>query len=255
MNGTSLSALGSQFSFEGAPVRIVMRDGEPWFVLADVCAVLGIGNPSMAADKLDADEKGISTVDTPGGPQEMVVVSESGLYVQALTSRKAGAKRFRKWITGTVIPTIRRTGSYGTPAAPALNLRDPAALLALSAELARELQTYQASVAALAPKAAALDRLAAKRGSENISDTAKALGMRPGQLFDWLPAHRWIFRRHEKAPWRGFQDKLDAGLLDHVESPDPYRPDRSFTTCMVTPKGRARLAELLEREQRSLTAV
>ncbi|MFW9594008.1 MAG: Bro-N domain-containing protein, partial [Macromonas sp.] len=98
-------------------LRGFLRDGEPWFVAADVCAALEIGNVSMAANRLDADEKDISTVDTLGGAQELVVINESGLYSLILTSRKPEAKKFKKWVTSEVLPSIRKTGSYTAPAA------------------------------------------------------------------------------------------------------------------------------------------
>jgi len=89
-----------------------MRDGEPWFVLADVCRVLGIANSRDAAARLDDDEKARATFDTPGGLQPFLIINESGLWSLVLRSNKTEAKAFRKWITGTVIPTLRRTGSF-----------------------------------------------------------------------------------------------------------------------------------------------
>jgi len=100
------------FSFEGSEVRVLERDGEPWWVLADVCKVLEHSNSRMMADRLDADEKGVSTVYTLGGVQEMTIINESGLWSLVLTSRKPAAKRFKKWVTSKVIPTIRKTGFY-----------------------------------------------------------------------------------------------------------------------------------------------
>lgn len=105
--------------------RTFMRDGEPWFVLADVCRLLGIKNPSDAASRLDDDERmtlalteGQSGV--RGGPRAMNVISESGLYALITRSDKAEAKRFRKWVTAEVLPRIRKTGGYGktSPALP-----------------------------------------------------------------------------------------------------------------------------------------
>jgi prophage antirepressor-like protein len=100
------------------PFRIIDINGEPWFVLADVCRELEVGNPSQAASTLDDDEKGIITGDTLGGAQKMVIVNESGLYSLILRSRKPAAKRFKKWVTKEVLPSIRKTGGYGrnTPA-------------------------------------------------------------------------------------------------------------------------------------------
>ena len=102
------------FLFEGDEmVRVVPHDdGTPWFVAADVCKVLGIKNSRDALRKLDEDEKGVANSDTPGGAQELSVVSESGLYALTFTSRKEKAKRFRKWVTNEVLPSIRTTGRY-----------------------------------------------------------------------------------------------------------------------------------------------
>ncbi|MBL26026.1 MAG: hypothetical protein CMM50_00550 [Rhodospirillaceae bacterium] len=98
--------------------RIIDRNGEPWFVLSDVCRALEIKNPGDAADRLDDDEKGIVNADTPGGRQNLSIINESGLYSLILTSRKPAAKRFKKWVTSEVLPAIRRTGRYGVGRTP-----------------------------------------------------------------------------------------------------------------------------------------
>jgi len=106
------------FSFEKFQVRVVTRDGgEPWFVAADVCEANAIKNASEACSRLDDDERGITTVDTPSGEQQMLIINESGLYSLILTSRKPEAKRFKKWITADVLPSIRKTGAYLAPGA------------------------------------------------------------------------------------------------------------------------------------------
>jgi len=107
------------FDFEEQAVRIIMQDDEPWFIAADVCRVLELGNTSQALTRLDEDEKGVTTNDTLGGAQRMSIINESGLYALVLTSRKEQAKRFRKWITSEVLPAIRRTGRYEHPGIPA----------------------------------------------------------------------------------------------------------------------------------------
>ncbi|EPY00980.1 Bro-N domain-containing protein, partial [Magnetospirillum fulvum] len=96
------------------------QDGQPWFVAADICRCIGISNSRDATAALDDDEKGVALTDTLGGPQEVSIVSESGLYALILRSRKAVTPgtvqhRFRKWITSEVIPAIRKTGGYGAP--------------------------------------------------------------------------------------------------------------------------------------------
>ncbi|NYG31644.1 BRO-N domain-containing protein [Sphaerotilus montanus] len=100
------------FIFDTLPVRAVLRDGEPWFVAADLAAVLDYSETAAMTRHLDDDEKGLSTVQTLGGPQEMTIISESGLYAAILKSRKPEARQFRRWVTGEVLPSIRKTGGY-----------------------------------------------------------------------------------------------------------------------------------------------
>ena len=95
-------------------LRTVTRDGEPWFVAADVCRVLEIGNSRQALTRLNDDEKGVISTDTPGGKQNMSVVNEPGLYQLVLGSRKPEAKAFARWLTHEVIPALRKDGIYAT---------------------------------------------------------------------------------------------------------------------------------------------
>lgn len=101
------------FNFENPPVRTINRNGEVWFVAADVCAALEIGNPRQAVTRLDDDERDtFGIIDALGRQQETVVISESGLYALVMTSRKEEAKRFKRWVTHDVLPAIRTTGKY-----------------------------------------------------------------------------------------------------------------------------------------------
>lgn len=103
------------FDFDENPVRVIEKDGTPWFVAADVARVLDIQNIRQNLNELDDDEKDVCNTYTPGGQQEMRVINESGLYNLIFRSRKPEAKRFRKWVTGEVLPAIRKTGSYVLP--------------------------------------------------------------------------------------------------------------------------------------------
>ncbi|WP_052433240.1 BRO-N domain-containing protein [Streptacidiphilus carbonis] len=100
------------FAFNGAEVRALVVNGDPWWVAADVASALELGNPRSSLARLDDDEKGVHTMDTPGGPQQMVTVNEPGLYSLILRSRKPEAKSFKRWITHKVLPALRTTGSY-----------------------------------------------------------------------------------------------------------------------------------------------
>jgi prophage antirepressor-like protein len=117
----NLPAIAPQtFTFTQQAVRVIVRDGEPWFVAADVCAALGIANATQAMARLDDDETTLySTEGQAGsGPQSFNIINESGLYSLILGSRKPEAKRFKKWVTSEVLPAIRKTGQYTAPTGP-----------------------------------------------------------------------------------------------------------------------------------------
>jgi len=99
-------------SKEFGKVRVVEQGGQPWWVLRDVCKALGLRSANNVAVRLDEDEKGVIQINTPGGKQNTTVISESGLYAVILRSDKSQARAFRKWITSTVIPSIRKHGAY-----------------------------------------------------------------------------------------------------------------------------------------------
>lgn len=107
------------YSQEGAPIRVQLIHGEPWFVAKDVCQVLGIANHKDAVSRLDDDERqGVGITDPLGIRQIANAVSESGLYSLIFQSRKPGARKFRKWVTSEVLPSIRRKGYYGLHKTP-----------------------------------------------------------------------------------------------------------------------------------------
>lgn len=100
--------------FEGTTIRVVEKDGEPFFIAKDICDVLGFAHaPSAIRDNVDDEEK--STVRTTHGGPERVIINESGLYSLIFRSRKPEAQKFRKWVTSEVIPSIRKTGKYSLP--------------------------------------------------------------------------------------------------------------------------------------------
>jgi hypothetical protein len=105
------------FRFESNEVRTLNINGDPWFIARDVCQILGLENITHAVAGLDDDEKGVRKVNTPGGDQQMIIISESGLYTLIIRSNKPQAKPFRKWVTSVVLPAIRKTGSYALPGA------------------------------------------------------------------------------------------------------------------------------------------
>ena len=101
------------FDYSGKSVRMIEKDGEPWWILADAMEVLGLSNPTMAVKNLDPDEWNTFNIGEGirGNPNK-IAVSESGIYSLILRSKRPEAKAFRRWITHEVLPSIRRTGQY-----------------------------------------------------------------------------------------------------------------------------------------------
>jgi prophage antirepressor-like protein len=111
--GNLMNELQRVFEFRDQSLRIVdQHDHDIWFVAKDVCEILEIKNSRMALHRLDDEEKGVSTIDTPGGKQPLSIVNESGLYELIFNSRKTEAKFFKKWVKQEVLPSIRKTGQY-----------------------------------------------------------------------------------------------------------------------------------------------
>jgi prophage antirepressor-like protein len=138
-----MQALQNVFSFQDKQVRVVLRDGEPWFVARDVCEVLDHSDTSTAIRRLDDDEKLTQTMFVSGQNREVWLVNEPGLYSLILTSRKPEAKAFKRWITHEVIPAIRKTGAYAVDQNKVVPLSERQALiqsLKLTAELAEEME-------------------------------------------------------------------------------------------------------------------
>jgi len=106
------------------PVRIIEKDGEPWFVAKDVAVILGYRDAYTLVRRLDEDERGTRKVCTPSAEQEMTVINEAGLYNAILCSNKAEAKAFKRWVTHDVLPSIRKTGAYLAPNLPLEKLQN-----------------------------------------------------------------------------------------------------------------------------------
>jgi len=233
------------FDFEGANVRVVTMGDEPWFVAADVCAVLEISKPRDAISRLDDDERAPLLVDTLGGPQQVGGINESGLYSLIMTSRKPSAKRFKKWITAEVLPAIRRTGGYMV----AKPDETPEELMLRALKVAQDaIDRQRAQIAALEPKAEALDRIATADGSLSVTEAAKGLQMRPKDLFDYLQRNGWIYRRAGGQSFLGYQSKTTAGLLEHKIT-TVLRADGSEKVTeqvRVTARGLSKLAQLIK---------
>lgn len=103
---------------EFGSIRTVEIDGEPWLVGKDVAVALGYKEPTKAVrERVDREDRGVSKIDTPSGTQDMTIINESGLYSLILSSKLPGSKKFKRWVTAEVLPSIRKTGGYSVPSA------------------------------------------------------------------------------------------------------------------------------------------
>jgi prophage antirepressor-like protein len=170
-----MDGAGAEFRFPetGHAVRVARVGGEPWFVAADVAAILALGNIHSSLALLDDDERGLQTLETPGGPQQVAIVSEAGLYSLVLRSRKPEAKALKRWVVHEVLPAIRRTGSYATEK---LTPRQLAQLVITEADRA---DVAERRVAELEPAAGAWEALATADGDYSLRDAAHILNRDP----------------------------------------------------------------------------
>ena len=227
------------FNYNDREVRTVQKDGEPWFVLKDVCAILGIGNNRMASDRLDTDEKGVSQIDTLGGKQEMTVINESGLYNVILRSDKPEAKPFRKWVTSEVLPSIRKHGGYiaGQEKMTPAELMASALLMAQKTLAERDARIADLTVQnqIMLPKADYFDELCDRGTLTGLYETAKELGIAPRKFTQALIDRKYLYR-DKKGKLIPYEAKND-GLFELKETYNE-KTQWSGTQTLVTVKGR-----------------
>ena len=239
------------FDYRGQKVRTDSKDDAVWFVAADVCRVLDLGNTAMAVERLDADEKGISIIDTPGGNQQMVVVNEAGLYALILTSRKPQAKEFKRWVTHEVLPSIRKRGLYAVDEV----LKNPDLLISALVELKKEraekkrLELENAvkaqQIAELQPKASYYDVVLACPDLVTITQIAKDFGMSAKKLNQILKEKKVQFKQGKT--WFLYQKYAEQG---YTQSKTYLYDDDNHTAMhtLWTQKGRLFIYGLLKED-------
>lgn len=225
-------------------VRAIQIEGEPWFVAADVCRTLEIGNTSQALSRLDADEKGVISNDTPGGKQEMSIVNEPGLYTLVLGSRKEEAKAFKRWITHDVIPSIRKNGGYlaGQENMTPEQIVANALIVAQNIIAARDRQIEE-----MKPKADYFDALVDRKLNTSFRDTAKELGIGEKRFIAFLTG-KYVYRdsNNKLRPYAAYT--TTDNKLFVVKEFRAKNSDHAGIQTLITPKGRETFRLLLEKE-------
>lgn len=205
----------SIFTYADQQVRTALVGGETWFVIADVASILGLSNPSMAASSLDADDlSSAEVIDSLGRKQTARTTNESGIYDLVFQSRKPGAKQFKKWVTGTVLPSIRKTGSYGSQLPSSF-----AEALELAAAKVREIESLESKIAEDAPKVSAWNELVSSAGTWSYLEVAHVLqgnkGIEIGQkrLVDSLVRWGLLYRDAKNRP-HAYQSSIERGWFE-----------------------------------------
>lgn len=228
------------FKYENNDVRTVEINGEPWFVLKDVCGVLGLSNHKVTAQRLDRDEVSQTYLtDSIGRKQETTVINESGLYSVILRSDKPEAKPFRKWVTSEVLPSIRKNGGYiaGQEQMTPEELMAKALLVANKTLAERDARISELTVqnTIMQPKAEYFDELVDRNTLTNFRETAKELGISERDFIRFLIDKKYIFR-NQRGKLMPYADRSD-GLFEVKECYNEKTKWSGIQT-LVTPKGR-----------------
>ncbi|MGM0292670.1 phage antirepressor KilAC domain-containing protein [Enterococcus sp. AZ062] len=232
------------FNFEQKEVRTILVNDEPYFVGKDVASVLGYSNTKDALSRhVDLEDKMGSRITTSGQSREMTIINESGLYSLILKSKLPSARKFKRWVTSEVLPTIRKNGAYLTDQKAYEITHNPNSLADLLLQAGEQLKQKDLVIQEMQPKALFSD---AVRGSVNsclvkeLATILKQNGINIGQnrLFIWLRENGYLCRdgRRKNQPT---QRSMDLGIMDvreHVRTNSQGELVTKFTP-LVTGKG------------------
>ncbi len=233
---------------EFGAIRTIEKDGEPWFVGKDVATALGYEKPTDAVRKhTDMEDRGISKMETPSGIQEMTIINESGLYSLVLSSKLPTAKKFKRWVTNEVIPSIRKHGAYMTPETLEAAILNPDTMIKLCTALKDEQEKRKAleqQIESQKPAVLFTGAVETSKTSILIGELAKMLkqnGINIGQnrLFEWMRENGYLIKRKGTDYNMPTQRSMEMGLFE-IKETAINNPDGSIKiskTPKVTGKG------------------
>lgn len=230
---------------EFGKIRTITKDNEPMFCLMDICKALDMKNPTMVASRLEDDE--VTKFDLGSKRGETNFVTESGLYAVILRSDKPNAKKFRKWVTGEVLPSIRKNGGY---IANQENLT-PEQIVANALVVAQNIIIQKdKQIEEMTPKANYFDALVDKKLNTNIRDTAKELGVGEKAFVSFLIEKGYVFRQGKHRKLRPYAKYAESGnglfvLKDKHNEQNGWAGQQMY----VTPKGKETFRLLLEERE------
>lgn len=242
------------FAFHNHEVRTVEQDNDVWFCLKDVCNILDIKNHKDVTSRLNKD--GVDStylIDRLGRQQKATFINESNLYKVIFQSRKEEAEQFTEYVTGTILPTIRKHGVYMTEQLLEQALTNPDFLIRLATELKQEqtkrkeleLQNSKLLVdnQIMQPKAEYFDELVDRHLLTNIRDTAKKLFIKERDFVKFLMEKKYLYRNNQ-GKLLPYADKND-GLFELKETYN-QKTDWKGLQTLITPKGRETFRILLK---------
>ncbi|WP_053956290.1 BRO family protein [Inediibacterium massiliense] len=225
-------------------IRTLLIDGEPWFVGKDVAQILKYSNPQKAIrDHVDEDDRTVNETFTVNGTKG-TLINESGLYSLILSSKLPTAKKFKRWVTSEVLPSIRAYGGYITKAKLDDIFHNPenlAVFLRQMLKVAEENERLKDEIDTLEPKADYFDTLVDNKLLVNFRTTAKELGIKPMRFTQFLLDKKFVFR-DTKQVIHPMQPFVHSGLFEIKEF---CRNGHSGTQTLITPKGRQYFMKLL----------
>lgn len=222
-------------------IRLIEREGEPWFVGKEVAEILGYSNPRKAIiDHVDDEDKGVTKCDTLGGVQDMTVINESGLYSLILSSKLPKAKQFKHWVTSDVLPAIHKHGAYMTDQTIHKAITDPDFLIQLATELKKEREEKAKALQKIEedkPKVLFADAVTTSKKSCLVGELAKILrqnGIDMGQnrLFSWLRNNGYLCKYGERYN-QPTQKSMEMELME-IKKTAISKPDGSVLTTITT---------------------
>jgi len=205
-----------KFNFENNNIRVLNKEGNPWFIAKDICNVLGLSNVSQSLSILDEDERSIISNDAIEEQSftkyTVLIVNESGFYNLVLSSRKPEAKVFKKWVTSIVLPEIRKNGSFSTtpyqvPTTYAQALRELANNLEKSESMQKQLEEQR-------PAVEFFEAVSSSEDTMDMAAVAKLLGTGRNRLFAFLRDDKILIKDADSLP---YQQYIDAGYFKVIE--------------------------------------
>lgn len=236
---------------EFGQIRTLNINDEPWFVGKDIALVLGYSNPQKAIrTHVDEDDKGVNEMDTPGGKQNLLVINESGLYSLILSSKLPGAKKFKRWVTSEVLPTLRKHGAYMTTDVIEETLSNPDFIIQLASKLKDEQQQRKLAeeeniklskvIELQKPKVDYVDEILSCNNALLVTNIAQDYGLSAKALNKILQDER--VQRNVRGQWILYADYQGKG---YIKTETKMIGDKPRVQTLWTQKGRMLIHQIL----------